>query len=66
MTSVSQYYYENFKKIEPVELVEKLPPSYLPYRFLHNLHSFLIKVKLFDLKKKQKKKKKKKKKLWLE
>ena len=23
-------------------LVEKLPPSYLPYRFLHNLHSFLL------------------------
>ena len=52
MTSVSQYYYENLKKNEPVELVEKLPPSYLPYRFLHKLHSFLIKVKLSDLKKK--------------
>ena len=30
------------KKIEPAELVEKLPPSYLPYRFLYNMHSFLI------------------------
>ena len=32
---------ENFRKIEQVELVENLPPSYLPYKFLHNLHSFL-------------------------
>ena len=28
--------------IEQAELVENLPPSYLPYRFLHNLHSFLL------------------------
>ena len=36
--------------IEQAELVENLPPSYLPYRFLHNLHSFLLweKVKIFD------------------
>ena len=32
------------------ELVETVPPSYLPCRFLHNLHSFLLweKVKIFD------------------
>ena len=30
------------EKIEQAELVENLPPSYLPYRFLHNLHSFLL------------------------
>ena len=39
---VSQQYYENLWNIEQMELVENLPPSYLPYRFLHNLHSFLI------------------------
>ena len=41
---------ENFRKIKQAELVENLPPSYLPYRFLHNLHSFLLwgKVKIFD------------------
>ena len=55
MIIVSQHYCENFRKIEPVEPVEKLPPSYLPYRFLHNLHSFLLwgKVKTFDFFKKQ-------------
>ena len=37
---VSQQYCENFRKIKQAELVENLPPSYLPYRFLHNLHSF--------------------------
>ena len=31
-------YCENFRKIEQAELVENLPTSYLPYRFLHNLH----------------------------
>ena len=38
------------EKNEQSELVENLPPSYLPYRFLHNLHSFLLweKVKIFD------------------
>ena len=48
--NVSQYC-ENFRKIEQAEHVENLPPSYLPYNFLHNLHSFLIweKVKIFDL-----------------
>ena len=30
------------KKNEQAELVEKLPPSYLPFRYLHNLHSFLL------------------------
>ena len=39
---VSQQYCENFRKIEQAELVENLPPSYLPYKFLHNLHSFLL------------------------
>ena len=51
---VSQQYCENFrKKNEQTELVENLPPSYLPYKFLHNLHSFLLweKVKLFDFSK---------------
>ena len=35
---------------EQEELVENLPPSYLPYRFLHNLHLFLLRknVKIFD------------------
>ena len=38
------------EKIEQAELAENLPPSYLPYRFLHNLHSFLLweKVKILD------------------
>ena len=47
---VSQQYREIFRKIEQAKLVEKLPPSYLPFRFLHNLHSFLFweKVKIFD------------------
>ena len=38
------------EKIEQVELVENMPPSYLPYRFLHNLHLFLLweKMKIFD------------------
>ena len=31
----------NFKTIEQMELVENLPSSYLPYRFLLNLLSFL-------------------------
>ena len=30
------------KKNEQAELVENLPPSYLPYRFLHNLYSVLL------------------------
>ena len=30
------------EKIEQEELVENLPPSFLPNRFLHNLHSFLL------------------------
>ena len=40
------------EKNEQAELVENLHPSYLPYRFLHNLHSFLPreKLKIFDLK----------------
>ena len=38
------------KKFEQAELVESLSQSYLPYRFLHNLHSFLLleKIKIFD------------------
>ena len=49
MIDVSQHYCENFRKIEQAELVENLP-GYLPYKFLHNLHSFLLweKVKIFD------------------
>ena len=41
------------KKNEQAELVENLPPSYLPYRFLHNLHSFLLweKMKIFGFSK---------------
>ena len=38
MIDVSQHYCENFRKIEQAELVENLLPSYLPYKFLHNLH----------------------------
>ena len=30
------------EKTEQVELVENLPPSYLPYRYLHTLPSFLL------------------------
>ena len=42
------------EKNVPAELVKKLPPGYLPNRFLHTLHLFLIwgKVKLFDFLKK--------------
>ena len=38
------------EKIEQVKLVENLPPSYLPYKFLHNFHSFSVweKVKILD------------------
>ena len=38
------------EKIERAELVENLPPSYLPYEFLHNFHSFFLweKVKILD------------------
>ena len=32
--------------IEQVELVENLPPIYLPYQFLHNLHPILVWGKL--------------------
>ena len=37
------------EKNEQVELVENLAPNYLPYRFLHDLASFLLweKVKIF-------------------
>ena len=47
---VSQQYYENFRKNEQAILVENLPPIYLPYRFLHNLHLFLLweKVKILE------------------
>ena len=40
------------EKIEKAELVENLRGSYLPYRFLHNLRSFLLweQVKKFDFK----------------
>ena len=30
------------ENIEQAELVENMPPSYLPYRFLHNLQSHLL------------------------
>ena len=52
---VLQQYCENLKKNEQVEVVENLAPSYLPYRFLHDLASFLLweKVKIFDFLKKQ-------------
>ena len=50
ITDISQQFCENFGKIEQAELVENLPSSYLPYRFLHNSHSFLLweKVKIFN------------------
>ena len=50
ITDDSQQYCENFRKNEKEEFVENLPQSYLPYRFLHNLHLFLLwkKVKIFD------------------
>ena len=38
----SQKYCYNFRKIEQAELVKSLPRSYLPYRFLNNLLSFLL------------------------
>ena len=46
---VSQYC-ENFRKNDQAELVENLSPSYLTYRFLHKLRSFLLweKVEIFD------------------
>ena len=46
----SQYILKISEKLKQVELVENLPPSYLPYKFLHNLHSFLLweKVKIFE------------------
>ena len=52
---VSQQYCENFRKIEQAQLIENLPPSYLLYRFLHNMHSFLLrgKVKILDFFKNQ-------------
>ena len=50
MIDVSQHYCENFRTIEQAELVENLLPSYLPYKFLHNLHACFLgeKVKIFD------------------
>ena len=38
------------KNFEQEELADSLSPSYLLYKFLHNLHSFLLreKVKIFD------------------
>ena len=41
---------KNSEKNEHVKLVENLAPSYLPYRFLRDLASFLLweKVKIFD------------------
>ena len=48
-------FYNNIVKISEklnllVELIENLAPSYLPYRFLHDLASFLLweKMKIFD------------------
>ena len=44
-----------FRKIEQVEHFENLAQSYLPYKFLHHLASFLLweKVKIFDFLKNQ-------------
>ena len=39
---ISQQYCKNFRKNEYGELIENLPPSYLSYRFLYNLHSILL------------------------
>ena len=39
---VAQQYCEKFRKIDLAELVESLPPGYVPFRFLLNLHSFLL------------------------
>ena len=52
---VSQQYCKNFRKIEQAECVKNLPPRYLPYRLLHNLHLFSQweKVKKFDFFKNQ-------------
>ena len=46
---------KNFRKIEQVEHVENLAQSYLSYKFLHHLASFLLweKVKIFDFLKNQ-------------
>ena len=45
-------FHNNIMKIseKQVKLVKNLPPSYLPYKFLHNFHSFLLweKVKILD------------------
>ena len=51
ITSVSQHYCGNFRKHWTSETCY----MYLPYRYLHNLHSFLIwgKAKLFEFLKKQ-------------
>ena len=37
------------EKLKERNVLKKMPPSYLPYRFLRNLHIFLIweKVKIF-------------------
>ena len=43
----------NVKTIDQAELVENLPPSNLPYRFLQTLHPIFLlenKAKIFDLK----------------
>ena len=41
------------EKNDKKDLVENPPPSYIPYRFLHSLHSFLlwekVKIDLFDV-----------------
>ena len=39
---MSQQYCENFRTNDQAELVEILPPSYVLYRYLHNLHSFWL------------------------
>ena len=52
ISDVSQQYCENLRTSDQAELVENMPPSYLSYRFLHNLHPLLLweKVKIFVLK----------------
>ena len=39
---------KNSEKIEQAELVENLPPSYFPYRFLHNVHITKTRLYSFD------------------
>ena len=55
ITYVSQHYCENFEQINKQNLLKNCL-RYLPQRFLHNLHWFLLwrKVEILNLKKKKK------------